>query len=47
MAKRDELASVSSGIGQGVAYICAVVFLLLVLAGVTALVKYAWRSLAA
>ena len=44
MAKRDELAS---GIGQVVVYTFAVVFLLLVLAGVTALVKYAWRSLAA
>ena len=47
MAKRDELASVSSGIGQVVVYTFAIAFLLLVLAGVAALVKYAWHSLAA
>ena len=42
MPKSDRLAS---GLGQMVIYAVAIVFLLLVLAGVAALVKYAWYSL--
>ena len=47
MAKGDGLESVSSGIGQVVLYTTAIVFVLLVLAGVAALIKYAWHLLAA
>ena len=46
MAKGDGLGSVSSGIGQVVLYIIVTVFVLLVVTGAAALLKYAWRSLA-
>ena len=39
--------SVSSGLAQVVFYLFAVVFVLLVLAGAAALVKYVWRVIAA
>ena len=47
MAKGDGLESVSSGIGQVLLYTVAIVFVLLVLAGVAVLIKYAWQFLAA
>jgi hypothetical protein len=47
MAKGQGLKSASSGLGQVLLYLVAIVFVLLVLAGATALVKYVWHALAA
>ena len=47
MNEGQGLESASSGIGQGLLYIVAIVFVLLVLAGAAALVKYVWHALAA
>ena len=47
MAKGQGLKSAPSGLGQVLLYLVAIVFVLLVLAGTTALVKYMWHALGA
>jgi hypothetical protein len=47
MTEGQGLKSASSGIGHVLLYVVAVVFVLLVLAGATALVKHLWHALSA
>ena len=43
---KDGLKSVSVGASQAVLYVFAILFLLLVIAGAAALLKYLWLTLA-